>query len=97
MAPPRRSNSPTSVRLRALRKVRGIATAQAMSVLLGVSLGRYLNFEAAAPLSKEAAILIVQKFPGVTLDYLFLGRVDGMPAALARDLEVAEREILARG
>jgi hypothetical protein len=96
MAPPRRSNSPTSVRLRALRKVRGIATAQAMSVLLGVSLGRYLNFEAAAPLSKEAAILIVQKFPGVTLDYLFLGRVDGMPAALARDLEVAEREILAR-
>ena len=39
-----------------------------------------------APLSKEMALRIVRKFPGVTLDWLFLGRTEGLSAELARML-----------
>lgn len=83
------------MRLRAIRRVRGIATARQMADLLGVGQSRYAGLESVSALSKEVAIAVVQKIPSITLDYLFLGRTDGMPAALARDLEAAEREILA--
>jgi hypothetical protein len=95
MAPPRRhESSATSVRLRAIRRVKGFATAKQMADTLGVHLGRYLSHESTRPLSKEMAIAIVNKIPGLTLDYLFLGRTDGMPGVLARDLQAAEDEIL---
>ena len=44
------------------------------------------NIECGAPLSKEMALRIVRKFPGVTLDWLFLGRTEGLTAEMARAL-----------
>ena len=39
--------------------------------------------------SREIAFKIVQKFPGVTTDYLWFGRQDGMPLQRVRQLDMA--------
>jgi hypothetical protein len=59
---------------------------QAFANFLGVDRGRWNNVECGAPLSKEMALRIVRKFPGVTLDWLFLGRMEGLTAEMARAL-----------
>ena len=59
---------------------------QKFAELLGVDRGRWNNIECGAPLSKEMALRIVRKFPGVTLDWLFLGRTEGLTAEMARML-----------
>ena len=59
---------------------------QAFANFLGVDRGRWNNVECGAPLGKEMALRIVRKFPGVTLDWLFLGRTEGLTAEMARAL-----------
>ena len=56
---------------------------QKFAELLNVDRGRWNNVECGAPLSKEMALRIVRKFPGVTLDWLFLGRTEGLTAEMA--------------
>ena len=56
---------------------------QKFAELLGVDRGRWNNVECGAPLSKEMALRIVRQFPGVTLDWLFLGRTEGLTAEMA--------------
>ena len=55
---------------------------QALANFLGVDRGRWNNVECGAPLSKEMALRIVRKFPGVTLDWLFLGIAAGYALTL---------------
>ena len=66
---------------------------QAFANFLGVDRGRWNNVECGAPLSKEMALRIVRKFPGVTLDWLFLGRPEGLTAEMARALSSHRREM----
>ena len=75
-----------SKRARRLREAMGFngrGDQQKFAELLGVDRGRWNNVECGAPLSKEMALRIVRKFPGVTLDWLFLGRTDGLTAEMA--------------
>lgn len=55
---------------------------------IGIEVKRWNNFERGSPLSKEIAILLVQKIPGLTLDWLFLGKEDGLTRT--RQLELAD-------
>ena len=64
----------------------GAGTNRSLPNFLGVDRGRWNNIECGAPLSKEMALRIVRKFPGVTLDWLFLGRTEGLTAEMARTL-----------
>ena len=78
-----------SKRARRLREAMGFngrGAQQAFANFLGVDRGRWNNVECGAPLSKEMALRIVRKFPGVTLDWLFLGRTEGLTAEMARAL-----------
>ena len=59
---------------------------QAFAEFLGVERGRWNNVECGAPLGKEMALRIVRKYPGVTLDWLFLGRPEGLTVEMARVL-----------
>ena len=59
---------------------------QKFANFLGVERNRWSNVECGAPLSKEMAVRIVRKFPGVTLDWLFLGRPEGLTVEMARAL-----------
>ena len=56
---------------------------RAFANFLGVERGRWSNVECGGPLGKEMAVRIVRKFPGVTLDWLFLGRTEGLTAEMA--------------
>ena len=78
--------SDDSKRARRLREAMGFngrGAQQAFANFLGVDRGRWNNVECGAPLSKEMALRIVRKFPGVTLDWLFLGRTEGLTAEMA--------------
>jgi len=78
-----------SKRARRLREAMGFngrGGQQAFANFLGVDRGRWNNVECGAPLSKDMALRIVRKFPGVTLDWLFLGRPEGLTAEMARML-----------
>jgi hypothetical protein len=72
--------SDESKRARRLREAMGFnerGGQQAFANFLGVERGRWNNVEYGAPLGKEMAVRIVRKFPGVTLDWLILGRTGG--------------------
>jgi hypothetical protein len=75
-----------SKRARRLREAMGFngrGAQLALANFLGVDRGRWNNVECGAPLSKEMALRIIRKFPGVTLDWLFLGRTEGLTAEMA--------------
>lgn len=76
-------------RLRLLRQVVSGDSQTAFATKLGVDAKRWNNFERGLPLSKEVAFMIVRKFPNVTLDWLWLGRTDGLPVRFQRELEEA--------
>ena len=81
--------SDVSKRARRLREAMGFngrGGQQAFANFLGVDRGRWNNVECGAPLSKDMALRIVRKFPGVTLDWLFLGRPEGLTVEMARML-----------
>ena len=84
-----------SKRARRLREATGFngrGGQQKFAELLGVERGRWNNTECGAPLSKEMAMRIVRKFPGVTLDWLFLGRPEGLTVEIARALSEPSKE-----
>ena len=74
------SDEAVAARLRLLRKMSG-QTQTAFAVFLGIETNRWNNIERGLPLSKEVALLIVRKLPGITLDWLFLGAASGLSVA----------------
>lgn len=65
------SNESVAERLKLVRKaVAGTQTAFCKRI--GIEIPRWNNFERGYPLSKNIGILLVQKIPGLTLDWLFL-------------------------
>jgi transcriptional regulator with XRE-family HTH domain len=92
--PGAKSNDPVPQRLRAIRKVQGFEDAKEFAEFLGVSGQRYGNIEAgSSELSKEIAFIIVEKVPGMTLDWLFLKSRDGLNPSLHERLEVAAVQV----
>ena len=77
-----------SERLRRLRLSHGFATSTAFATFLGISVQRWNAFENGAPLSREVAFLLVRKFSGLSLDWLYFGRTEALPLELARRLGV---------
>lgn len=75
-------------RLKLLRAMLGYETSTAFAAFLGIGLQRYNAFENSSPLTRDVAFLIVQRVPGLTLDWLFFGKADGLPLELARNLGV---------
>jgi hypothetical protein len=84
------SNESIASRLKLLRKAVSEGDNQtAFAARVGVELKRWNNFERGKPLSKEIAILLVQRIPGLTLDWLYLGKADSLPGVLRNELEEA--------
>lgn len=76
-------------RLKILRFMVAGNNQTAFAVRMGFGVKNWNNFERGHGLSKEAAIQLVQKVPGLTLDWLYLGKLDGLPLRLRDDLEEA--------
>lgn len=82
----------TAKRLKVLRYYAGCGDSQTrFAGTYGFTVQLWNNLERGHPLSKDAAIRLVQKIPGLTLDWLHLGRVDGLPGRLRAELEAAEK------
>ncbi len=77
-----------ATRLKALRYMIAGDNQTTFAAQMGIEVKRWNNFERGSPLSKEIAFLLVQKIPGLTLDWLFLGREDGLTRT--RQLELAD-------
>lgn len=73
-------------RLKQLRVLLEFETQQQMADFLDVPFNRYNNVERGAPLSHDLAVRICQKVPGMTLDWLYFGKTDGLPLGLAKRL-----------
>lgn len=79
----------TAERLKALRQFVAGDNQTLFATRMGIEVKRWNNFERGSPLSKEIAILLVTKVPGLTLDWLYLGIESGLPIALQRELAAA--------
>ncbi len=75
-------------RLRLLRETLGYQTATAFAEFLEIGITRYHPFEKGVPLSRDVAFRLVQKIPGMSLDWLYFGKPDGLPLELALRLGV---------
>lgn len=73
-------------RLRHLRQMRGYRHGNTFAAFLGIPSTRWNNLENGYPLSKEVAFLLVRKVPGLSLDWLYFGKTDGLSIRLARQL-----------
>jgi hypothetical protein len=60
---------------------------------MGMTLPQLSNFENGVPLSRNAAILLATRVPGLTTDWLWLGRLEGLSVDLRRRLEEAEQKL----
>lgn len=83
---PTGKNSPHSQRLKRLREVMGFPTDTAWAEYLGIPVQRWSNVANGMPVSRDLSFLLVQKVPGLTLDWIYFGKSDGLPLMLARRL-----------
>jgi len=58
---------------------------------LGIHFSRWTKVESGRSLSTRLAMLLVGKIPGLTLDWLYLGKTNGLSAAMICRLEEAQR------
>lgn len=86
-------NSAIARRLRVLRKAEGDPRPIIWARRVGWSISQLSNYESGVPLSKNAAIGLATLIPGLTTDWLFLGREQGLSVDLLRRLESAEAEL----
>lgn len=75
-------------RLRHLRKSLGYEYASTFARSLGIQDNRWNNLENGYPLSKEIAFLLVRKISGLSLDWLYYGKTDGLSERLGQRLGV---------
>jgi hypothetical protein len=85
---PGNSTEEVAARARHLWRALDFASSAAFAAAIGVTPTRWNNVENSGSLSKEIAFKIVQKFPGITTDYLWFGRMDGMPLQRVRQFEI---------
>jgi hypothetical protein len=83
-------NAPAEVaaRMRHFWRALEFPTSAAFAAAIGATPTRWNNIENSGSLSREIAFRIVQKFPGITTDYLWFGRMDGLPLQRVRQLEM---------
>jgi hypothetical protein len=84
---------PVARRLRVLRKAEGDTKPVVWAKRVGWSLSKLSNYENGVPLSKNAAIGLAKLIPGLTTDWLFLGRKEGLSVDLLRRIDAAEAKL----
>ena len=81
-----KKNKTVGRRLRHLRRSLNYQHANTFAHSLGISDNRWRNLENGYPLGKEVAFLLVQKIPGLSLDWLYYGRNEGLSIRLGQRL-----------
>lgn len=81
--------APVAKRLRVLRLAEGGDKSNVFAARMGFTPPAYSNFENGVPLSKPAAIQLATRVPGLTIDWLYMGREEGLSVDLRRRLSEA--------
>ncbi len=84
--------SPGARRLRLIRMAHGDKPA-VWAQRIGLTVTQLSNFENGYPISKNAAITMANRIPGLTTDYILRGVDAGLTVELLRRLERAEKEL----
>lgn len=84
------ANAPHAQRIRLLWDVLGYPTQAVYAEKLGISAQRLNNLLQGAPLSKDVAFKLVNLVPGLTLDWLWFGKTNGLSFHLAEKLRARE-------
>lgn len=77
-------------RLKAIRKEMK-KNATEMAVYVGANRSRYGNWESAANFPDEMAMMRLCAATGLTLDYIYRGKLDAVPLALAIRVKAREK------
>lgn len=80
---------PMAQRARLVRETTGLNQTQ-FAKKLDISVSRWNNIENGTPLSIDVALRIVKKVPGVTIDWLYLGKTEGLTMAFSSQLAALE-------
>ena len=84
-------NSEEARRLRWLRAAEGAENSTEWARRIGWSLPQLSNYENGVRLSRDAAINIVKKVPGLTTDWLWFGAENGLSVDLAKRLRAVQK------
>lgn len=84
-------DSPVAKRLRLLRIAEGGDNSTVWSRRVGMTLPQLSNYENGVMLSRDAAIRLATRVPGLTTDWLWLGREEGLSVDLRRRLQDAAK------
>lgn len=87
------SEMDSALRMKAVRYMVAGDNQTLFAKKIGIEVKRWNNFERGSPVSKDVAIHLVQKVPGLTTDWLFLGREDGLTRARLQELHDALRAV----
>jgi hypothetical protein len=69
------------------------ATSKQIAEAIGIGYKNYNSVEKSGALSTQIALALVQHVPGLTLDWLWRGREEGLSVDLARKLDQAKRGV----
>ena len=78
-------------RLALLKSVADFETDAAFAEKLGFSPQRWNNFLRGTPLSRDAAITLCRAIPGLTLDWLYFAKTEGLTVDVLRRIEAARK------
>ena len=78
--------APTAIRMRAVRRASPYPRPEDFCRFLSISRSRLSNAENGLPISSGLAAIVVGKMPWVSLDWLLLGKEDGLSGAVLQRL-----------
>jgi DNA-binding XRE family transcriptional regulator len=78
--------SEVAQRLRMLREMKGISGPK-FAEWLDVEYPRWNNWERGYPLPAPIALRLCRRFPGITLDWIYRGRLEGLTVDFASKLD----------
>lgn len=76
----------TAQRLRKIRRLLGLGPQKALAFRLGATPTQYTNWETSGAIRLRFAVCLCN-ITGVTLDYLYRGKIDCLPQTLVHVLE----------
>lgn len=91
------SNVAVAKRLIALRRSVAGDNQTRFAALIGIEVKTWNASERTGNLSRKTAVLLCNKFPGLTLDWLYRGVEDGLSVARQRSLAAAETNLTSVG
>lgn len=89
---PLRWQSPESQRVRWVRLAEGFEKSEIFAKRVGIGITAYSQYENGVRLSRDAAVKIANRVPGLTTDYLLRGNEQGMPPELRQRIEAAKEK-----